>query len=235
MGISLNFYSNHNIDFKRHSLLDIRFHGISALRKIPFPDSLVTVTVESYPNVFSTHTSVESTLGQEWGPVDVPGVTPHNVRNLNPRIIAFGPMVMRIILVPNHIILPSILYDREGFYSPQNKMKVHEIRKYYYRIISLYGGDRAIYVDDRVVNKFNFPADDFKSSVFKNFENELVERYGENRKHIYSYAQGKFPRYYIDTFDDLKDEVGLGTPADTGLAILSQSRIKSFPSKSKLP
>ena len=112
---------------------------------------------------------------------------------------------MHIVFTLHHIILPPIIYERIDWYSSMNKEKVQAIRSHFFSIINHFGGDHALYVDERIIGKFDFPLDNSEGSALKTFEQSLIARYGISNKSI-DYAHGKYPKYYIDTFEDIKSE-----------------------------
>ena len=61
-----------------------------------------------------------------------------------------------------------------------------------------------MYVDERITRKYSFPQSKDGVSALNIFEQSLIARYGTSKRTIYDYAQGKFPKYFIDTFADLK-------------------------------
>jgi hypothetical protein len=63
-------------------------------------------------------------------------------------------------------------------------------------LINQFGGDHALYVDDKKDYKFY-------STDLVSFEQALISRYGQSKKGLFDYAHGKFPKYYIDNFNDI--------------------------------
>jgi hypothetical protein len=62
--------------------------------------------------------------------------------------------VLRLVITPRYIILPKVVYKRIDWYSPLNKEIVHILRSYYFSIIKHFGGDHALYVDERKESKY---------------------------------------------------------------------------------
>jgi hypothetical protein len=119
-------------------------------------------------------------------------------------ITAIGTMGIRLVIRPQYIDLPALIYERVDWYSPQNKEKVQTIRRYYQAITSLFGGDHAVYADERITNKyFQFP-NIYDTTALGRFEQTLITRYGTTKKTLFDYAHGKYPKYYIDHFTDIK-------------------------------
>jgi hypothetical protein len=111
---------------------------------------------------------------------------------------------MRIVFTPEHIILPSTIYERIDWYSPRNKEQVQAWRSYYYLVINHFGGDHALYVDERIVNKYYTSHHQPATVTLAAFEQTLISHYGSTKKTLFDYPHGKFPKYYIDTFADIK-------------------------------
>jgi hypothetical protein len=194
----LHFYGNHTLPFETNSIDQLEYHVISELRKIDLPDDLLLLLFdavrEQVPgNDISVFTEIEN-----WSPItfpDIPGVRNFPKKN----ITAIGTMGMHIVFTPEHIILPPLFYERLGWYSPLHKEEVQLIRSYYFTLVKHFGGDHALYVDDRIVKKYysrNIP--------LKDFEQTLITRYGTSNKSLFDYTHGKYPKYYIDHFTDIK-------------------------------
>ena len=115
-------------------------------------------------------------------------------------------MGMRIVFTPAYIILPSTICERVEWYSPHNKEQVQSWCLYYYSIITHFGGDHALYVDERIINKHydihHVPA----RTALAAFEQTLQTQYGISKKSLFNYPHGKYPKYYIDTFTDIKQK-----------------------------
>jgi hypothetical protein len=111
---------------------------------------------------------------------------------------------MRIVFTPGHIILPSTIYERVEWYSPNNKEQVQSWRSFFHSIITHFGGDHALYVDEQIINKhfdiYHKPA----STALAAFEQTLVSQYGTSTITLFDYPHGKYPKYYIDNFTDIK-------------------------------
>ena len=115
-----------------------------------------------------------------------------------------GPMAMHMVFTPDKIILPSYIHERVDWYSPFNKEKVQAHRSYYYTIINQFNGDHALYVDERKTSKYYNENLVPPNAALSIFEQALIERYGANKKTLFDFAHGKYPKYYIDTFNDIK-------------------------------
>jgi hypothetical protein len=108
-----------------------------------------------------------------------------------------------MVFTPHHIILPSIIYRRIDWYSPANKEQVKIIRSYYKTVIRHFGGDHALYVDERIRKKYGFPSPANGKPALNTFEQTLITKYGISKKSLFDYTHGKYPKYYIDTFNDI--------------------------------
>jgi hypothetical protein len=80
------------------------------------------------------------------------------------------------------------------------------IRSYYYSIIKHFGGDHALYVDDRIQNKYLDPTLEPSENVLITFEQTLKTKYGVSGKSVFEYTAGKYPKYYFDFFDDIRKQ-----------------------------
>ena len=202
---TLNFYANHALDFETTGHAALEYYIITELRKIPIPDDIFLMEYDTlrlqFPGVDTSH----FTNIAEWSPVSFPGL-PNAHKILNKNILSIGPMGMRIVFNPEHIILPSTIYERVEWYSPHNKEKVKSWRIYFYSIITHFGGDHAIYVDERIIDKYYDIHHTPANTALAAFEQTLIAQYGSSKKSLFDYPHGKYPKYYIDTFTDLKEE-----------------------------
>jgi hypothetical protein len=148
---------------------------------------------------------------ENWYPVSFLGV-PGICKIPKIHIVSIGPMGMRLVITPDHIILPSTILGPADWYSPENKEKVMAWRNYYYAIIKLFYGDHALYVEERTADNHYRIVHKPKGASLGIFEDYLVSRYGTPEKSMFDYPQGKFPKYYIDIFSDIKRQ------GETGLA-----------------
>jgi len=202
---TLNFYANHALDFETTEHVALEYYIITELRKIPIPDDIFLMEYDTlrlqFPGVDISH----FTNIAEWSPVSFPGL-PNAHKILDKNILSIGPMGIRIVFNPEHIILPSTIYERVEWYSPHNKEKVQSWRIYFYSIITHFGGDHAIYADERIIDKHydihHIPA----NTALAAFEQALIAHYGTSKKTMFDYSHGKYPKYYIDTFTDIKQK-----------------------------
>jgi hypothetical protein len=199
---TLNFFGNHTLDFENNNIDELKYYVITELRNIPIPDEVFLAAYDSIMKQFQGGDISNITDIENWVPIglpDIPGISDE----MKKRIVAVGPMCLHLIITPHHIKLPAVVYERIDWYSPQNKEIVKTLRSYYYSIISRFGGDHALYVDERITKKYyeDMPLEDRSALIA--FEQALIARYGIIKKPIFSYSHGKYPKYYIDTFEDL--------------------------------
>jgi hypothetical protein len=188
----LDFYANHTLDFEHNDIASLEYQTISELGKITIPGEILHIVYDSLLAQFPD-TDLSKLTGMEtWAPLSAPGVP-------KTRVVLFGPMGIRFIATPHYLILPSIIYDRVEWYSPDNKDEVQIVRSYYKALINLFGGDHALYVDEKIINK-HYP----NKSTLNAFEQILISKYGTAKKTMFDYAHGKYPKYYIDLFTDIK-------------------------------
>jgi hypothetical protein len=201
----LNFYGNHALDFENNDYEVLEYYTISELRKIPIPDDIYIMGFDAIRKQFPGADISNITKFTEWCPVSSPGfpdIRKYNIKN----IVSLGPMAMRIVFTPEYLILPSTIYERVDWYSPLNKEQVQAWRSYYYSVINYFGGDHALYVDGRVVNKHYASHYQPADAALAAFEQTLISHYGSSKKTLFDYLHGKYPKYYIDTFADIKHQ-----------------------------
>jgi hypothetical protein len=116
-----------------------------------------------------------------------------------------GPMGFYFIMSSTNIQFWNPLYRYSQWfqgYDPEWKERITSWRKYYYAIITLLKGNKAIYLADAFNNKY---MDKFYTPgyAFSKIEQELIDEYGQNSKHLYEYSEDDYPLYYIDDFSDI--------------------------------
>jgi hypothetical protein len=99
--------------------------------------------------------------------------------------------------------LPSSFNYPEAWYSLQNKEKVNQWRSFYRQILTLFGGDHVLYVNERTIDNLYDTTLLPSSTCLSNFENSLISKYGKTVKSIFGFPKSKLPKYYIDYFVDL--------------------------------
>jgi hypothetical protein len=118
----LNFYGNHNLDFASNSYDALKYHCISELRKLDIPDEILLMEYDTVSVQFidkSALTSIENCSSLSFP--DIPVILGFSMKK---HIVAIGPMGMRVVFTPHHILLPSIICYRVDWYSSTNKGKV---------------------------------------------------------------------------------------------------------------
>ena len=199
----LEFYANHTLDFKKTDINELEYQVITELRKIEIPGEILVMVLDSLRLQFPGGDLSMFADIDNWSPISfkemkgIPEIPKCHV-------VSIGPMGLRLVIRPEHIILPSIIYEPVDWYSPLSKDKIQIIRSYYIKIISLFGGDRAIYVDEKIFNKYYPDTDDNDTSALPSFEQALIKQYGTSKKTLFDYAHGKYPKYYIDNFTDIQ-------------------------------
>jgi hypothetical protein len=190
----LNFFGNHTLDFEKHDYEQLKYYAISELRKLPVPEEILRMQYSSLMERFPANALSAFIDITEWSPVSFPRLS-GDPSYLKKNIVSFGPMGMRIVFTPEYIILPSSIYQRIEWYSPNNKDKVQIWRSFYSSIVTHFGGDHALYVDERVVNKHYNTRQPLTA-----FEQTLKTTYGAPRKTLFEYRHGEYPKYYVDEF-----------------------------------
>jgi len=191
----LAFYANHKLDCTESTINLLTRDVLSKMNQLPIPDEALatahTSLVSSSPN-----SDLSRILEiKRWCLLRFPGSNPEVCED---RIVSIGPLAMRLVITPDHIMLPSILYYEADWYSPKNKDVVQSIRSYYREMIKMFSGDHALYVKENI-------ADNHFEAHFSlhDFEQYLMTRYGAINTKLFAFGDGKYPKYYIDTFDDI--------------------------------
>jgi len=197
-GQELEFYGNHTIDFAGNDYETLVYMTIPKLQEIPIPDELYIIQNERdrlmYPGrIFSE--KYYSDTWQLFNPYDLP--------IKDKRVVTFGLMAMRVIFTPHYIRLPSILYEPEQWYSAENKTNVNAVRNYYKTVIDHFGGSYALYITERTSDKFYQKEMPFFGNSEDALEQQLISHYGKSKKTLFDYQNGKYPKYYIDNFEDI--------------------------------
>jgi len=194
---SLNYYGDHSLNFEDNDIDDLEYYAISELRKLAIPDEIIQMEYYALLLHFPGGDLSKILKIKNWCPISF--VIPGACKFPKVHAVLIGPLAMRMVFTPNHIILPSTIYEPAEWYSPNNKEKVQAWRSYFYAVISHFGGDHALYVEEREADKY------YKSALGA-FEQTLVSQYGAAKKSMFDYPHGKFPKYYIDNFADLKEK-----------------------------
>jgi hypothetical protein len=193
----LQFYGNHSIDFGYDDINTHENYAISALRQIPIPDEILLAEYDALMKYMRGCDISKLVEIDNWVPVKFPprpGVMSFQKEN----IVTFGPMGMHLVITPQHIKLPGILYEKAEWYSPLNKETVQILRTYYHTIINQFGGDHALYVNERIVDKYYNDEDLMDSSTLAAFKQNLLDRYGPIKKPMHGFTPSKLPKYYLD-------------------------------------
>jgi len=186
----LNFYANHSLDFK-----NFQNNVIARLSIINIPDDIYLMAFDLLRLQFPGEDLSKFYNIKSWCPPFILGSS--DDRDLSYKnIVLIGSMGMSLIITPKHIRLPSGNYTPVDWYSPHNRGIVRVWRAYYFTIISQFGGDHALYVDDYITSSYYDLMED--ASLHK-FEQALEAHYGLSNKSMFGYSHSEFPNYYIDT------------------------------------
>jgi len=197
-GQELEFYGNHTIDFANNGFETLVNLTIPKLREIPIPDEIYIILNEAFRLMFPGQPFSEMFLLDSWVLFD-----PINMPYFDKRVVTFGPMGMRVIFTPHYIRLPSILYESEQWYSADYKKEVNDIRLFYKTVIAHFGGSYGLYMTERISDKFYQKAIPFFGNSEVTLEQQLISHYGKSKKTLFDYQNGKYPKYYIDRFENI--------------------------------
>ena len=195
---TLDFYANHKLDITETTINLLTRNVLSKMNELPIPDE---VLVTMYKSLFSSCPNRDLSnifKIKKWCNLSFSDNDPLISEAIKKDIVLIGPLAMRLVINPVRIILPSILYQEADWYSPQNKDIVQIIRLYYREIIKMFSGDHALYVKESIVDNH------FETHFsLHDFEQYLMTRYGAIKTTLLVFNKGKYPKYYIDTFDDI--------------------------------
>jgi hypothetical protein len=200
----LNFFGNHALDFENNDYANLQYYAISELRKLPIPDDILLMEHDSLQAQFPGGDISAITKIADWGSISFPGF-PDERKFTEKNIVSIGPLGMRVVFTPEYIILPTSICERVEWYSPHNKEKVQAYRSFFYLIINHFGGDHALYVDDRIMNKYYNTHHTPASTALATFEQILISKYGSSKKSLFDFPHGNYTKYYIDTFSDIRN------------------------------
>jgi hypothetical protein len=125
------------------------------------------------------------------------------------KINFYGPYNFIISFTNNNIQFNDPGYRYSTFFGMDKKHRI-EWRKYYYQVISLFGGDFALYLPDQgdVAAEFTEKIWDYDLDL-NSVKKDLIEKYGENKFGIDDFPTDEddfveLPYYFIDYFEDIK-------------------------------
>jgi hypothetical protein len=202
---TLNFYANHALDFETTDFAELQYYAVSELRKIDIPEDILLMAYNSVQSQFPGNDISTITKIADWSPISFPG-SPDERKYLEKRIVSIGPMGMRVVITPEHLILPSTIFEPVEWYSPNNKEQVQAWRSFFYLIITHFGGDHALYVDERLINNHYNTRHTPANTALTAFEQILISKYGSSNKTLFDYPHGNYPKYYIDNFTDITNQ-----------------------------
>jgi hypothetical protein len=112
----LNFYSNHNLNFKNNNINTLEYYAISELRKIDIPNEILLMVYDDLRIQLPGIDISKIIKINNWQPISIPDISKKYISTI-------GPMGLRVIFSSSYIYLPQILYERADWYSPLNREK----------------------------------------------------------------------------------------------------------------
>lgn len=204
MGTDLNQIGNHKIKFKDKTFIDLSNEIKQKLDSLIFPN-------EKYLRNFA---------------LNFANSEPRNVRKIreikeeknwtyleenefynfaeDKEIEFFGPFDLNLVFDENKIWFynPSIRY-RDWFepFNTENELFCNEWRKYMYKIVNLFGGNRVIYLADNA-----HPLEEFLylDGTFSEIELALKNKFGQPKQTFKEVADDIKNSYFIDYFKDIE-------------------------------
>jgi hypothetical protein len=113
-----------------------------------------------------------------------------------------GPYGLMLRISDTYIEFMTPIYSRPDWYSPDNAQSVIEWRRYFKQIITLLGGSQALYITQAYFDKYHDFFRDLNISFAEKIET-IIKRHGAVNKPFTYYGNGKYPRYFLDTFTNL--------------------------------
>jgi hypothetical protein len=118
----------------------------------------------------------------------------------NKTIEFYGPLDLEIDFRENYILLRDPSFRYWQWFEPELKQVRDEWRKYIYRILKHFGGDRVVYLADNGHNLENFI---FYEGTFEEMEKALKEKFGKPQESFPGVLDNYDNTYFIDYFNDL--------------------------------
>jgi hypothetical protein len=119
------------------------------------------------------------------------------------KVLAFiGPYGLTLRISDTYIEFLAPIYSRPDWYSPENAQSVLEWRRYFKQIITLLGGSEALYITSAYFDKYHSFFRDMDTTFAQKIET-IIKNQGAVNKPFTAYGNGKYPRYFLDTFTDL--------------------------------
>lgn len=204
MGTDLHSLGNHNIQFQDRKYLEIA----EEIRKKLDALDLHNSPFLRHNLLWEAHVyDWKETKEEIWEKKDWFYYEESDLENFEEsRVIEFmGPLDLEIDFRENFILLREPSFRYWQWVEPELKQLRDEWRKYLYRILKHFGGDRVVYLADNGHNLENFI---FFEGTFEEMEKALEVKLGRPKKTFSQVLDNYDNAYLIDYFDDLNfDEV----------------------------
>jgi hypothetical protein len=117
-------------------------------------------------------------------------------------IAAIGPYGLMLRISDTYMEFIAPIYNRTEWYSPDNTVTVTVWRNYFKQIITLMGGNEALYITQAYFDKYHPFFQDMNTTFSQKIET-LTKKHGPINKPFTHYGNGKYPRYFLDNFTNL--------------------------------
>jgi len=200
MGVDLNTFGKHTIDFNGKTYLELTTEIKAKLDKIEITNL-----------EYIKHALLDFYRDKEW----LDGITDH-IKKLHKwhfeeedyrwtedkYITLYGPHNLELAFDEHKIFFWDPPYRYNYWFHWIEKLHRDEWRKYFYQIITGFGGNRAIYLPDNMSesSKYAQECDDW---TFEEIENGLIKDYGKFEKPLHEIKEEDDCWYYIDYFKDI--------------------------------
>lgn len=204
MGTDLHSLGNHNIQFQDRKYLEIA----EEIRKKLDALDLHKSPFLRHNLLWEAHVYDWEKIKEEiWEKKDWVYDEEFELENFdeNKTIEFYGPLDLEIDFRENFILLREPSFRYWQWFEPELNQLRDEWRKYLYRILKYFGGDRVVYLADNGHNLENFI---FFEGTFEEMEKALGVKLGRPKKTFSQVLDNYDNAYLIDYFDDLNfDEV----------------------------
>ena len=117
-----------------------------------------------------------------------------------------GPSGLEISFEENYIYFANPPYRYNFWFYWLSKIHRDEWRKYMYKIITAFGGDRVIYLPDNMRDSSEYYQNS-DGMTFEEIENGLIGEYGIVNKELDEINENDEIEYYIDKFKNINWEI----------------------------